>query len=60
MHTLLQDLAVVMIVAGLVTIIFHRFKQPVVLGYILAGVIIGPYTPPYQLIHERETINTLA
>ena len=38
MHTLefLQDLAVVMIVAGLVTILFHRFKQPVVLGYILA------------------------
>jgi CPA2 family monovalent cation:H+ antiporter-2 len=35
----LQDLAVVMIVAGLVTVIFHRFKQPVVLGYIIAGVI---------------------
>ena len=60
MHTLLQDLAVVMIVAGLVTIICHRFKQPVVLGYILAGVIIGPHTPTYQLIREQETINTLA
>lgn len=60
MHTLLQDLAVVMIVAGLVTVIFHRFKQPVVLGYILAGVIIGPHTPPFPLIHEGETINTLA
>ena len=42
----LQDLAIVMIVAGLVTIVFHRLKQPVVLGYILAGVIIGPHTPP--------------
>ena len=50
--TFLQDLAVVMIVAGLVTIIFHRLKQPVVLGYIIAGVIIGPHTPPYQLIHD--------
>jgi CPA2 family monovalent cation:H+ antiporter-2 len=58
--TFLQDLAVVMIVAGLVTIIFHRFKQPVVLGYILAGVIIGPHTPPFPLIHEEETVNTLA
>lgn len=40
MHTVtfLQDLAVVMIVAGLVTIVFHRLKQPVVLGYIIAGV----------------------
>ena len=62
MHSVvfLQDLAVVMIIAGLVTVIFHRFKQPVVLGYILAGVIIGPYTPPAVLISDKETINTLA
>src|SRR2546422_11311260 len=62
MHSLefLRDLAAVMIVAGLVTILFHRFKQPVVLGYILAGVIIGPHTPPSPLIHDEETINTLA
>src|SRR5262249_15402462 len=33
---------------------------PVVLGYILAGVIIGPHTPPSPLIHDEETINTLA
>ena len=56
----LQDLAVVMIVAGLVTILFHRLKQPVVLGYIVAGVIIGPHTPPFPLIHDQETIQTLA
>src|SRR5512137_407062 len=56
----LQDLAVVMVVAGLVTVIFHRFKQSVVLGYILAGVIIGPHTPPFPLIQDQETINTLA
>src|SRR5881394_1604659 len=58
--TFLQDLAVVMIVAGLVTILFHRFKQPVVLGYIIAGVIIGPHTPPYALIHDKATVDTLA
>jgi CPA2 family monovalent cation:H+ antiporter-2 len=56
----LQDLAVVMLVAGLVTVVFHRFKQPVVLGYILAGVIIGPHTPPHGLIHDEDTIKTLA
>src|SRR5437773_5594675 len=63
MHTVmfLQDLAVVMIVAGLVTVLFHRFKQPVVLGYILAGVIIGPHTPPFKLIHnEHHTVESLA
>lgn len=62
MHTItfLQDLAVVMIVAGLVTVVFHRFKQPVVLGYMLAGYIIGPHTPPFSLITSTESINTLA
>src|SRR3954453_15351935 len=56
----LQDLAVVMIVAGLVTILCHRLKQPVVLGYIIAGVIIGPHTPPFPLIHDEASIHTLA
>src|SRR5690348_10063473 len=62
MHTIafLQDLAVEMIAAGLVTILFHQFKQPVVLGYILAGFIIGPHTPPFSLITSEESINTLA
>ena len=62
MHAIsfIQDLAVIMLVAGVVTIIFHRFKQPVVLGYIVAGFIIGPHTPPFGLIHDEETIKTLA
>jgi len=60
MHSLLYDLAVVMIVAALVTVVFHRFKQPVVLGYIIAGVIIGPHTPPFPLIQDKQTIDTLA
>lgn len=50
----------VMIVAGMVTLLFHRLKQPVVLGYILAGFIIGPHTPPFPLIHDEATIETLA
>jgi monovalent cation:H+ antiporter-2, CPA2 family len=56
----LQDLAVVMLTAGLVTVVFHRFKQPVVLGYIIAGFIIGPYTRPFPLIKDEEIIRTLA
>ncbi|WEY37990.1 cation:proton antiporter [Paraburkholderia sp. SUR17] len=55
----IQDLAVVMVLAGIVTVLFHRLRQPVVLGYIAAGVIIGPYTPPFQLIHDEQTIQTL-
>ncbi len=49
-----------MLIAGLVTILFHRLKQPVVLGYILAGVIIGPHTPPFALIQDEHTIRTLS
>jgi CPA2 family monovalent cation:H+ antiporter-2 len=62
MHAIsfIQDLAVIMLVAGVVTILFHRFKQPVVLGYIVAGFIIGPHTPPFGLIHDEQTIQTLA
>ncbi len=56
----LHDLAVVMLTAGLVTIIFHRLKQPVVLGYILAGVFIGPHTPWLPGIDNEQTIHTLS
>ena len=62
MHAIsfIQDLAVIMLVAGVVTILFHRLKQPVVLGYIVAGFIIGPHTPPFGLIHDEDTIKILA
>lgn len=62
MHTVqfIQDIAVIMLIAGVITVLFHRLKQPVVLGYILAGVIIGPHTPPFPLITEEATINMLA
>ncbi|ABE49398.1 MULTISPECIES: cation:proton antiporter [Methylobacillus] len=56
----IQDLAVIMLVAGMVTIIFHRMKQPVVLGYILAGLILGPHTPPFAMVHDNHTIEILA
>ena len=56
---LLHDLAVVMIVAGFITVLCHRFRQPVTLGYILAGFVIGPYTPPFTLVRNEEAVRTL-
>lgn len=50
----LKDLAIIMMAAGFITLVFHRFKQPVVLGYILAGIIIGPHTPPFPLISPAD------
>jgi CPA2 family monovalent cation:H+ antiporter-2 len=55
-----QDLAVIMLVAGLISVLCHRFKQPVVLGYIVAGMLIGPHTPPFSFIQDINTIQTLA
>jgi CPA2 family monovalent cation:H+ antiporter-2 len=59
-NELLQDLAIIMLIAGCTTLIFHRLKQPVVLGYILAGLILGPYTPPFSLVQNIHTIQVLA
>ncbi len=57
----LQDLAMVMIIAAVVAIIFRRFGQPVVLGYILAGLVIGPHTPMIPLsIQDQHTVELLA
>ena len=43
--TLIQDLALILIVAGIVTLIFKRLKQPLVLGYIVAGFLVSPNMP---------------
>lgn len=56
----LQDLAVIMLLAGAITVLFNRLRQPVVLGYIVAGMIAGAYTPPFALVSNRATIELLA
>ena len=58
--TIVQDFAVIMIVAALMLLLTYKLKQPMVLGYILAGIIIGPYTPPFLLLHDIDTINVFA
>lgn len=50
---LLRDLAIVMMVAGATTVLFQRLRQPVLLGYILAGVLIGPHTPGVLVADPR-------
>lgn len=57
---ILQDFAVIMIIAAVMTLAFYRLKQPVVIGFIVAGVIIGPHTPPFSLIHSLEPLNLFA
>jgi len=55
--TILQDFAIMMIVAAVMTIISWKLKQPLILGYIGAGIIIGPHTPPFNLISNTDVLN---
>jgi CPA2 family monovalent cation:H+ antiporter-2 len=55
-----QDFAVIMIVASVMALISFKLKQPMVIGYIVAGMIIGPYTPPFSFILDIEVLNLFA
>ena len=56
----IQDLAVVMLVAGLVGWLCRRLNLSVVVGYLAAGLVIGPYTPPFSLVTSVPRIETLS
>ncbi len=55
----LQDLALVLCVAAVTTILFQWLKQSVILGYLLAGLILGPHVPLPLFAHE-DTVKTMA
>jgi CPA2 family monovalent cation:H+ antiporter-2 len=55
-----QDFAIIMVVASVMALVSYRLKQPMVIGYIAAGMIIGPYTPPFSFILHPEILNLLA
>lgn len=56
----IQDLAVILIVAGGVGWICQRLGLSVVVGYLVAGMVVGPYTPPFALVVDTGRIETLA
>ena len=60
LSSLIGDLASILGVAAVVTFIFRRIKQPVVLGYILAGLIVGPHTPPIFSVHDTQGVKIWA
>jgi monovalent cation:H+ antiporter-2, CPA2 family len=57
---ILQDFSVIMIIAGAMAMLSYRFKQPMVIGYIGAGMIIGPHTPPFSLVLNLDVLNLFA
>jgi monovalent cation:H+ antiporter-2, CPA2 family len=58
--SIVTDFAIIMIIAALVVYIFYRLKQPMIIGYLIAGVIIGPYTPPFSLIANPAVFSATA
>lgn len=52
-----MDLAVILITAGVITVVFKWLKQPLVLGYILAGFFIGPYFPWFPAVTDTENVH---
>ena len=58
--TMIQDLALMLVVAGVVTLIFKRLKQPLVLGYIVAGFLVSPHMPLTASVADTENIHLWA
>lgn len=57
---LIQDLGIILFTAGIVTLVFKKIKQPVVLGYLIAGFLVGPEISFLPTIQERDAIKVWA
>lgn len=57
---LIEDLALILIVAAIVVLIFRKIKQPLVLGYIIAGFLVSPNFKIFPSVADSENIKTLA
>jgi CPA2 family monovalent cation:H+ antiporter-2 len=57
---LIVDLSLILTMAGVITIIFKKLKQPIVLGYILAGLLVGPNFTIFPTITDIKTIEIWA
>ena len=60
LEPLIQDLALILIAGALVILLFKKIKQPLVLGYIIAGFLVGPYFHFLPTVAEAENIEVLA
>lgn len=59
-HTLIVDLTLITIYAGLTTLLFKKLKQPIVLGYILAGIFAGPFLNFVPTVSDKENLTLWA
>ena len=57
---MIEDLALILVVAGVVTLIFKKLKQPLVLGYIVAGFLVSPNMPYTASVADMENVHLWA
>ncbi|SMD07430.1 cation:proton antiporter domain-containing protein [Pedobacter africanus] len=57
---LITDLGLILAAAGVTTLLFKRIKQPLVLGYILAGLLVGPHIKFIPTVTDNESIHIWA
>ena len=57
---MIEDLALILVVAGFVTLIFKKLKQPLVLGYIVAGFLVSPNMPYTASVVDMEKVHLWA
>lgn len=55
---MIHDLGIIMLTAGVTSLVCKFLKQPVVLGYIVAGLLVGPYVCGASWVHEEESVET--
>jgi K+:H+ antiporter len=51
--------SIIMIIASAITFISYKLKQPLVIGYIIQEIIIGPHTPPFSLILNYDIFHSI-
>ena len=54
---MVNDLALILVVAGIVTLLFKKLKQPLVLGYVVAGFLVSPHMPYTASVVDSENIH---
>ena len=57
---MIEDLALILVVAGLVTLLFRKLRQPIVLGYIVAGFLVSPHMPYLMSVVDKADVQTWA
>ena len=59
-NLILNDLGIIAIASALVAILFHRLKFPVILGYVMVGLLLGPFLFKHSIIHDQHNVQALS